>query len=123
MGKRSGFTIIELVVVLGLISFLFFLTLPNLSRFTSHIALNAYKKTLVSELRLKQTQARVEHTSKTFEYDKVVLPKNTQTNNKQIVFSSSGLPPPGGSGTIKLSSSSGGFGKIVVSSVGRIRFE
>jgi len=149
--KRSGFTLIEIVVVLSIVGILIAASVPILGNVVSVSRLNREARNIATELRLAQeiagtqkTTCKLEFKSKSIFYDSakievesfsyfkakfvkvktVEIPKKFDFKyDKVIKFSSSGAPPAGGSGTIILKDSSGREKKIIVSSVGRVRIE
>ena len=149
--RARGFTLIEITVALSVIGILFFAALPPFANFLGALELNAVARGIVSDLRLAQSQAMTGRTTvKAAFFPKTILgapaayilkkfdvfkasektvkkvtlrPKDDFVGEVTIIFASSGYPPPGGSGTIKLKDSGARTKKIIVSSAGRIRVE
>jgi prepilin-type N-terminal cleavage/methylation domain-containing protein len=124
MYGKKGFSLIEIIVVLGMLGVLFALSLPISSRFSSVLYLNASAKALASELRNVQNQSILQHKTLSLDLANLNLPPGIHlANNRDITFSPSGFPPPGKSGTLVLQNSLGRTKKVIVSSVGRVRIE
>ena len=108
MGKRNGFTLIELSVVISIIGFIFLLSFPTLATFKDRAYLEGDSRLFVSDLRKAQAKA-------------------ISTGEEQLLdrfkFAKSGFAVPGGSGTLIMKSKAGAVRKIVLSSAGRIRLE
>lgn len=122
--ERKGFTLVESVVVLGLLGLLLSFCLPAYSQFSSSLFLNAAAKTIASHLRHIQGQALLEQHIINSNLDKLGLPSSIKVKKAPaICFSPSGAPPPGRSGTIILENQRGKTKKIIVSSSGRVRIE
>lgn len=110
MGRR-GFTLIELSVVFGLIGLALLFSLPTLANFKEHVYLEAVSTQLASDIRKTQIEAICLNEARTI-----------SINSRQFIFSKTGNPPPGGSGTVVISGRSGSR-SIIVSSAGRVRIE
>jgi prepilin-type N-terminal cleavage/methylation domain-containing protein len=110
MGKR-GFTLIELTVVFSLIGLILLFSLPTLANFKEHVYLEAASTQLASDLRTTQIEAICFNETRTI-----------SLNGRQFIFSKTGNPPPGGSGTVVLNGRSCSR-SVIVSSVGRVRVE
>ena len=124
MLDRKGFTLVEIIVIIGILSVLFSLALPLSARFSSTLYLQASAKALVSELRRLQSSSVLQHQTLSFAPDKFTLPPGIKFKSIcDIGFSASGFPPPGKSGSLILQDSSGRTKKVIVSSLGRIRLE
>ncbi len=106
--NRSGFTLIEILVVISIMALLLAFAVPSLSIFNAKTRLNISASNLASDLRCLQIKA---------------LSKHTTLNYKNIAFSPSGNPSVGGSGTVVLSNKFQQQKKVVVSSSGRIRID
>jgi len=106
--RLKGFTLIEILVVIGIFSLLFFCSLPSLNCFSAKNRLNIDAKTLSGDLRLLQAKAIAKH--------------EIQSLNS-ISFSSSGNCLAGGAGTLTLTNKFNQAKKVIVSSLGRIRIE
>ncbi len=104
---RRGFTLVELLVVISLVGFLFLFSVTTLSNFRQRLCLDASAVQLVSDLRRTQIEALAFNETRLFIF-----------NGKQFAFSRTGNPPPGGSGTVAL-----GGRRVIVSSAGRVRVE
>ncbi len=115
---------IEALIVLGTVAILLGIGLPGLGRFSALLSLNGAGKRLASDLRALQSRAILEHAAFSFDMNKIDLPPEIKvTKSASFSFSSSGLPPPGGSGTVVLEDRFGHQRKIVLSSAGRTRVE
>lgn len=108
MAGRRGFTLVELLVVIGICGLLLSISFPTLSFFRGIIYLDASAQTLASELRKAQGRALCEND--TCEYER-------------FKFSKTGFPLPGGSGTRILTDGRGHSRKVILSSAGRVRVE
>lgn len=106
MGRRQGFTLVELTVVVGICGLLFSLSFPTLANFRSKLGLEAAARGMASDLRKCQASA-------------MSRGETVACSGTKFKFSSSGSPPPGGSGTYWL----GHQKKIILSSAGRVRIE
>jgi prepilin-type N-terminal cleavage/methylation domain-containing protein len=104
MGKRTGFTLVELLVVIGIVGLISAVSFPSLNRFRKTLLTEGQARALAIDLRHAEIEALV--TGRTIER----LP---------FKFASSGYPLPGYSGTLTLSPHC----RIIVSSLGRIRIE
>lgn len=123
MNKRA-FTLIELLIVMGILALIVGITIPTFSSFKNQFLLNAAAQKIASELRRIQILASTQHETLSLDPSKLDLPKGIKLKSaKTITFSSSGFPPPGGAGTIVLENQSGKTKKIAVSSMGRVRVE
>ncbi|OGC03365.1 hypothetical protein A2276_00390 [candidate division WOR-1 bacterium RIFOXYA12_FULL_43_27] len=133
MRNRSrGFTLLEILIVLSLIAALFGFSYLSFSGYTDSARLNAASKLIVADLRLAQNNASSERQSYVVAFDggsytinsqkTVKLPQGITAAPYTFIFSPSGAPPPGGSGTLVLSGKKHSR-KIIVSSEGRIRVE
>jgi prepilin-type N-terminal cleavage/methylation domain-containing protein len=121
---RRAFTLIEIIIVLLVIASLSLIAYPTWQIFADQTTLQASGRLLVSELQRLQATAELEHQTKTFDPTQIKLPKGLTLSGKtNLAFSDSGFPPPGGSGTLIITSRFGRQLKLVVSSVGRIRLE
>lgn len=106
MGKRA-FTLVELIVVIGICGLLLSFSFPTLHTFKCVIQLGASAQALASDLRKTQMQA---------------LCRNTTESWQSYKFAKTGNCLPGGSGTTVLTQ--GNFSKkVVVSQYGRVRVE
>lgn len=151
MKDRSAFTLIETIIVLSVIGILLLCSIPALSNFMGGLSLKAVAREMVSDLRFSQERALALKTEvavevrgkslygdpamyiirKTSLIDKKSVNLKTvklrrefdMRSNSLIRFSSTGSPPPGGSGTVVIEDLGGRVRKIVVSSAGRIRME
>ena len=103
MGGRRGFTLVEMLVVISVCGLLLSFSFSSLSKFKKSVGFEASARQLASDLRRTQSQAMSRHES---------------LSQGRFTFSSSGFPPPGGSGTEVI-----GHRKVIVSSVGRVRIE
>lgn len=124
MFGKKAFSLIEIIVVVGILGLLFTFSLPISARFSNVLFLNASAKALASELRNTQSQSVLQHKTLSLNLNKLKLPPGIRlVNTRDIGFSPSGFPPPGKSGTLILQNSFGKTKKIIVSSAGRIRIE
>jgi len=122
--SRKGFTLIETLVVVAIIAALFAISIPTYSRFSAQLSLSTSAKAVASNLRAIQTQAVTQHKTLTLDLAKISLPSGISLlKTSSISFSSSGAPPPGGSGTLMLQNKFGQTKKIIISSAGRVRIE
>jgi prepilin-type N-terminal cleavage/methylation domain-containing protein len=122
--NRRGFTLVELLIVLGIIGLTSFFAIPTWRAFSGQLTLQAAAQTIVSELRRLQSQACLEHRQLAFDPARLKLAKDlTLSGHLNFSFSASGFPPPGGSGTLIVSNQAGRQKKIVVSAAGRVRSE
>jgi len=110
MGKR-GFTLIELAVVFGLIGLCLSFTFPALVIYRERTYLDATATQLATDLRKTQIEAVC-----------VGEEQSLTAEGRQFVFSKTGNPPPGGSGTVVISGRRGSR-SVIVSSAGRVRIE
>ena len=108
MAGRRGWTLVELLVVLGLGGLCLGFFSPSLFRLKESLALQARARLAAVELRATQARA---------------ISRNAEQSCRQFRFAGSGFTPPGGSGTEVLCGRGGGTRKIIVSSAGRVRIE
>jgi prepilin-type N-terminal cleavage/methylation domain-containing protein len=101
---RRGFTLVELLVVIGIVGMIFTLSFPALSKLRKTVLVEGEVYSLAAALRRAEVEA---------------LTKNRAVSLPPFKFAGSGFPLPGYSGTLNLSPKR----KIVVSSVGRVRIE
>jgi len=94
--------------VIGFCGLLFAFSLPTLTKYRETIKLEATARVIVADLRRTQCSA---HAS------------NESISSNGFTFSRTGFPTPGGSGTLVLSGHFARERKVIVSSVGRVRFE
>ncbi len=124
MSAKKGFSLIEMLVVVGILGMLFALSLPISRSFSSILYLNASAKGLASDLRKVQSQAMLQHKTLSINLGKLKFPPGVSfANTHDMSFSPSGCPPPGKSGTLILQNSFGRTKKVIVSSSGRVRIE
>jgi prepilin-type N-terminal cleavage/methylation domain-containing protein len=124
MKTKKGFTLVEILAVLGVLAVILSFCLPALSHFSARLFLNASSRALASDLRNLQSQAILQHKTLSFDAGKMGLPAGIMLKTTaDIRFCPSGFPPPGGSGTLLLQNRSGQSRKIIVSSAGRVRIE
>ncbi|MDI6731374.1 MAG: prepilin-type N-terminal cleavage/methylation domain-containing protein [Candidatus Margulisbacteria bacterium] len=120
----KGFSLIESLIVIGILAILFCIGLPSLSRFQGSVLLESSAKSIASELQFSQSQAQLQHISRTFSSANFPLPKSIGYQSPaSLTFSPSGNPQVGGSGSVTLVNAQGKTKKIIVSSLGRIRIE
>jgi Tfp pilus assembly protein FimT len=106
MGRRRGFSLVELVVIVSICGLLFSLSFPTLANFRSRLSLETAARGMASDLRKCQASAMSKG-------------ETVACAGTKFKFSSSGFPPPGGSGTYRMC----GKKKIILSSAGRVRIE
>jgi prepilin-type N-terminal cleavage/methylation domain-containing protein len=110
MGRR-GFTLIELSVVISLIGLICLFSMPTLANFKDRVRLDADATQLATGLRRTQIEAICAGAT-----------RSRTAEGREFMFSKTGNPPPGGSGTVVMNGRSGSR-SIVVSSAGRVRVE
>ena len=121
---HPGFTLVEILMVLGFLMVSLAVALPTLSNFSGQLLLKASARSLASDLRALQSQAVMRH--KTMSLDPLEYPfpsKIKLVKGKIIAFAANGFPPPGGTGTIIIKNQLGKNKKIIVSNLGRVRVE
>ncbi|MBU0671601.1 MAG: prepilin-type N-terminal cleavage/methylation domain-containing protein [Candidatus Margulisbacteria bacterium] len=122
--KRTGFTLIEILVVMAILTIVSSFSFKTLPRFAGQLYLNGAAQTIAAELRALQSKALLQHETLNYDLSQLKLPAGISlANMPQISFAASGATPPGGSGTLILQSGLGSQKKIIVSSSGRVRFE
>lgn len=122
--RCPGFTLVEMLVVIGLLTASFAIAIPALSNFSNQFLLKVSARSLASDLRFLQTRAILRHKTLSLNPAECRFPSKIKlVKGKIITFSADGFPPPGGSGSIVIQNTSGKSKKIVVSSVGRVRIE
>ncbi|MFA4906080.1 MAG: type II secretion system protein [Candidatus Margulisiibacteriota bacterium] len=124
---KSGFTLIESLLVFLLIGILLSWATFNLSGVTSRVKLSAASRMIVSDLRAAQSR-----TSSTLIFERDSYSVDGKTSKLPggvavvrpitIKFSRTGSPLPGYFGTIELKCGDSSS-KIVVSNLGRVRVE
>ena len=102
--ERKGFTLVELLVVIGIVGILLTVSYPSLTKLRKTTLIEGECQAIVAGLRRAEVQA---------------LATNRTVELAPFKFAASGFPLPGYSGTLTLSP----HRKIVVSSVGRVRIE
>jgi prepilin-type N-terminal cleavage/methylation domain-containing protein len=121
---RKAFTLIEILITISVLALLLSISFPAFTSFSTQLSLNSSAKALASELRAVQSQAVLEHKTLSLSLGDLKLPPGiSPIKTSKISFSSSGCPPPGGSGTLILQNMLGKTRKIIVSSAGRVRIE
>jgi prepilin-type N-terminal cleavage/methylation domain-containing protein len=121
---RQGFTLIETLIIIAVLGVLLAATLPPFARFSAQLALNTTANNIVSELRALQSQAAMRHKTLWLNPDKIKLLNGIKfLAEKELSFSPSGCPPPGGSGTLIIINKFNKIKKIILSSAGRVRVE
>ena len=131
--RRPGFSLIETLVVLGLIALFILVSFPVLNIFRQNLSLIYASRQVASDLRAYQQEAFMRQESVSIAFagqaysvglKKVSLPAGVKVSrSKTISFGSTGFPVPGGSGTVILGGRHSKARKIIVSSSGRIRVE
>jgi len=123
MGKR-GFTLVELLIAIGICGLLLALSFPALLNFKSSLYLEASARSIASEMRKTQSLAWSGKANLNWDVSQFGLPAGVSARNvKQFRFSKTGFPLPGGTGTQVIENKFGNSRKIVLSSVGRVRIE
>lgn len=107
MGKR-GFTLVELMIVIGICGLMLSFSLPSLSRFKNSLLLDATSQAFASQLRAAQVKAMSSGATQAVE---------------RFEFSKSGSSMPGGSGTKVFEDKFGFSRRVILSSAGRVRIE
>ncbi|MFC1560233.1 Tfp pilus assembly protein FimT/FimU [Candidatus Margulisiibacteriota bacterium] len=139
---RKGFTLIEMLVIVLIIGALSGLAYFGFTSIRGSLDVNYSAKQIVLDMRLTQDLAKtlryphqIEFPKGSNEYrvidledDRIVkqvrLGSAIRFSGKEIfIFSSSGNPVVGGSGTLVISNSKGRSREVIVSSIGRIRVE
>ncbi|MFA5839673.1 MAG: type II secretion system protein [Candidatus Margulisiibacteriota bacterium] len=121
---KKGFSLLECLIVVGILGILLTISLPTLKQYRESVILNASAIALASDLRALQNQAMLNHGIARLSLSALKPPAPIKILSfSSIAFSPSGLPIVGGSGTIVLGSSASISKKIIVSSLGRIRIE
>lgn len=100
----KGFTLVELLIVIGLSGLLLSFTLPTFTKLKENLRLNGAAQQLASDLRVTQAKA--------------IATGQTEACGR-FRFAASGFSPPGGSGTELIGRSR----KVILSSAGRVRVE
>jgi len=123
MGKR-GFTLVELLIVIGICGLLLTLSFPAWLNFKSSLYLEASARSVASEMRKTQSLAWSGKANLIWEVSQLSLPMEISAQAvKSFKFSNTGFPLPGGTGTQVIENKFGNRRKIVLSSVGRVRIE
>jgi|GEM_PF-2680475 len=141
---KKGFTLIELILVICLISTVLCFSIEQLRSLKESLAVRVFAQQLLGDLNLIkqrscQRAAVYELNCSKSSYTISYLDNNTgcfvkersePINSSVFVenpvnfrFSSSGFPCPGYIGTVQIKSFTGKKAKVVISSVGRIRIE
>ncbi len=122
--KRNGFTLVEILIVLSILAVFSSFALSGFSGFSARLFLDSSAKSLASDLRALQSRAVLQHCTQNLALDDLNFPPGIHlASGKEIQFSPSGFPPPGGSGSLILQNRFGQTRRIIVSSVGRVRIE
>ena len=121
---RRGFTLVELVIVVGICALLLSISFPTLTNFREKIYLEAIARGAASELRKTQSQAMSRSENFGWDISLFNLPPGVlAVNIRKFIFSSSGFPLVGGTGTQLLRDHHGHGRKVILSSAGRVRVE
>ena len=139
---KKGFSIIEILIVIGIISLLSGLSYFGFTSIRSSLDVSYAAKQVFSDVRLTQDLAKTVHYPHqiiffrgsnhyqiiNLEDDEII--KEEQVSNtvrfdgkEMFIFSSSGNPVVGGSGTLIISNIKRKIKKVIVSSNGRVRVE
>ncbi|MBI5078696.1 prepilin-type N-terminal cleavage/methylation domain-containing protein [Candidatus Saganbacteria bacterium] len=108
MRRKLGYTLVELMMVVGICGLFFAFAFPALWRFKNSVCIKASALELASGIRRIQSEA-------------VCRGENLSVG--RFKFSRSGFPLPGGSGTQVLENRFGRSRRVIVSAVGRVRVE
>jgi len=139
---RKAFTIIEILIVVVMISILSGMSYFALNSIRDSLDVNYAAKQVLSDVRYAQELAKTVHFPHQVEFvrngslyqivnlddDSIVkaekVPDGVRFDGKDVfIFSVSGNPAVGGSGTLIIMNVKGKSKKVVVSSIGRIRIE
>lgn len=124
MGERKGFSLVELLVVIGVFSLLLSFSIPGLVRFRSGIYLDLSARGAASKIRRTQAFSISRSENLTCPVlPEALAPGIHASTIKQFKFSSSGFPLVGGSGTQILEDKDKNIRQVVLSSAGRTRIE
>jgi len=139
---KKAFTIVEILIVVLILSVLSGVSFFGFNVLKNSVDLNLSARQVIADMRLTQALAKAEHYphqvifyrgSNTYQI--VNLENGDVMKNEKVadtvrfdgkelfIFSSSGNPVVGGSGTLIISSFKGKMKKVVVAPNGRIRFE
>ncbi|MFH1361877.1 MAG: prepilin-type N-terminal cleavage/methylation domain-containing protein [bacterium] len=110
--RKTGFTLIELIISISILAILTALTGPAIARFSSFTKLNTEAQASASQIRALQAKAIM--TQETAELT---------IKGKTFAFAPSGNPLPGKTGSIIFEGKFGQKKKVIVSSAGRVRIE
>jgi len=149
--KKRAFTLMEIVVTICIVGIIFFAAIPVLTNMMQVFAVKAVARDIVSDLRFAQEKAIALRTTVTVEFFPKSLLGDPATyyveresavkNKTEVIrvaklsrkfdfisaralkFSSSGLPPAGGSGTVVIRDGGGRQKSVILSSAGRVRME
>lgn len=108
MAGRRGFTLFELLIVIGICGLFLILTFPVFNRFKQDLWLDSSARQRITEIRMIQVTA---------------MARGEIQTTGRFKFSGSGFPLPGGTGTEVLINKLGRTRKIILSSAGRARIE
>ena len=121
---RRGFTLVELLLVLGICSLIISFSLSTLSNFTGKVYLEATARLIASELRSQQAKAESRGETQAWSVSSLPMPPGISARSiKEFKYAKSGFPPPGGTGTQLIEDRHGASRQIVLSSAGRVRIE
>jgi prepilin-type N-terminal cleavage/methylation domain-containing protein len=103
MGRR-GFTLVELLVVIGIVGIIMTVSSPSFFKLRKTVLIEGKCQVIAADLRRAEIEA---------------LTKAQTVERAPFKFAPSGFPVPGYSGTLNLPPRR----KIVLSSIGRVRIE
>jgi prepilin-type N-terminal cleavage/methylation domain-containing protein len=145
LGKK-GFSLVELLSVLAVVSVFLSFSSPSIKLQRNIYYINAYSGQVAALVRMCQQKALSEETlykvtfvsknaaapakvaASRFEFgaykeiSEIVMPPNINISGAAFIIGSTGLPSPGGFGTVQITSGSKSK-HIIMSSAGRVRIQ